>query len=80
MKPRDSKGRFARQSDDGGLILTFPTLNTILYWCILTIIFLPWFLILSKFNLFGKISIVFDSIFKDVDNPETNNKKNGLFY
>ena len=79
MKARDSKGRFSR-SADGGLILAFPTLNTILYWCILIVIFLPWFLILSKFNLLTKISMVFDSIFKDADNPEINNKKNGLFY
>ena len=79
MKTRDSKGRFSKLNSDGGLVLTIPNLNTILYWLSLLFIFLPWFIILSKFNLMEKISGIFDSIFKEAEGSETN-KKNGLFY
>ena len=83
MKTRDSKGRFSKQETNGGLILAFPALSSILYWIILFLIFLPWLIILSKLSLLEKITILFDSIFKDIERPEPEpepNKKNGLFY
>lgn len=79
MKSRDSKGRFSKQIDNEGLVLTLPTIQTILYWLVLSFIFLPWLIVLTKFNLFEKISAIFDSIFKDAENTEQN-KKNGIFY
>ena len=81
MKARDSKGRFSKQAVDEGLVLIFSTIRTILYWIVLAFIFLPWLIILTKFNLLEKISTIFDSIFKDADAENTEqNKKNGLFY
>ena len=41
MKTRDSKGRFSKLNSDGGLVLTIPNLNTILYWLSLLFIFYP---------------------------------------
>ena len=65
MKTRDSKGRYSKQNIDEGLVLKFSNVSTILYWIILDFIFLPWLIILTKFNLIEKISTVFDSLFKD---------------
>ena len=81
MKTRDSKGRYSKQNVEGGLVLTVPNISTILYWIILAFIFLPWFIIITKFNLIERISTIFDSLFKDSE-PEgaKQNKKNGLFY
>ena len=79
MKSRDSKGRFSKQAGNEGLVLTLPTIQTILYYLVLIFIFLPWLIIVTKFNLFEKISSIFDSIFKDTENTEQN-KKNGIFY
>ena len=55
MKARDSKGRFSKREEDSELILAFPSLKTIINWIILIFIFLPWFAIISKFNLLEKI-------------------------
>ena len=81
MKTRDSKGRYSKQNVEGGLVLTVPNISTILYWIILAFIILPWFIIITKFNLIERISTIFDSLFKDSE-PEgaEQNKKNGLFY
>ena len=79
MKARDQKGRFSKHAADEGIIIIFPTIRTVLYWIILAFIFLPWLIIVTKFNLLEKISTIFDSIFKDAENTEQN-KKNGLFY
>ena len=81
MKTKDSKGRYSKQNVEGGLVLTVPNISTILYWIILAFIFLPWFIIITKFNLIERISTIFDSLFKDSE-PEKGeqNKKNGLFY
>ena len=79
MKERDQKGRFSKQAAYEGIILIFATIRTVLYWIILAFIFLPWLIIVTKFNLLEKISTIFDSIFKDAENTEQN-KKNGLFY
>lgn len=76
MKSRDSKGRFSKPIDEG---LAIPSIKSILYWITLGFIFLPWMIILSKFNLFERISLIFDSVFKETENAEQN-KKNGLFY
>lgn len=74
---RDSKGRF-KTNTDGGLVLTIPKLSTIIYWIALAVIFLPWIIILSRLNLFEKISLLFDAVFKEAEVVET--KKNGIFY
>ena len=81
MKTRDSKGRYSKQNVEGGLVLTVPNISTILYWIILAFIILPWFMIITKFNLIERISTIFDSLFKDSE-PERaeQNKKNDLFY
>ena len=81
MKTRDSKGRYSKQNVEGGLVLTVPNISTILYWIILAFIILPWFIIITKFNLIERISTIFDSLFKDSE-PERaeQNKKNDLFY
>ena len=81
MKTRDSKGRYSKQNIDEELVLKFPNVSTILYWIILAFIFLPWLIILTKFNLMERISTVFDSLFKDSETESAEaNKKNGLFY
>ena len=69
MKTRDSKGRYSKQNVEGGLVLTVPNISTILYWIILAFIILPWFIIITKFNLIERISTIFDSLFKDLE-PE----------
>ena len=69
MKTRDSKGRYSKQNVEGGLVLTVPNISTILYWIILAFIILPWFIIITKFNLIERISTIFDSLFKDSE-PE----------
>ena len=63
MKTRDSKGRYSKQNVEGGLVLTVPNISTILYWIILAFIILPWFIIITKFNLIERISTIFDSLF-----------------
>ena len=74
MKQRDSLGRFSKQNESGALVLTFPTFTTLLYWISLIFIFLPWFMILSKFSILEKISTIFDSIFREAEATEPNEK------
>ena len=80
MKARDSKGRFSKQAVNEGLVLIFPTIRTILYWIVLAFIFLPWLIILTKFNLLEKISTIFDSIFKDADAENTEENKKMIYF
>ncbi len=78
MKPRDSKGRFAKKLDSE-FILTFPSPRSLIYWITMLLIFLPWIAIISKFNLIEKVLQIFDSLFNVKETQETE-KKNGLFY
>ena len=82
MKARDSNGRYIKKSDEESqLTLIFPPIKSILYWILMFIIFLPWILILSKFSLFEKINMVFDTLINGKnEEPAENGKKNGLFY
>ena len=82
MKARDSSGRYVKKNDeDNQLALIFPPIRSILYWIVMFIIFLPWILILSKFSLFEKMNMIFETLIngKNDEIPE-NGKKNGLFY
>ena len=86
MKKRDAKGRFSKDDGDesNNLILTIPTFTTILKWISITLVLLPWLIIISKFNVFQKLEIIFDILYKErneenADNVE-NGKKSGLFY
>ena len=86
MKKKDAKGRFSKDDGDesNNLILTIPTFTTILKWISITLVLLPWLIIISKFNIFQKLEIIFDILYKErneenADNVE-NGKKSGLFY
>ena len=82
MKARDSSGRYVKKNDeDNQLALIFPPIRSILYWIVMFIIFLHWILILSKFSLFEKMNMIFETLIngKNDEIPE-NGKKNGLFY
>ena len=86
MKKRDAKGRFSKDDGDesNNLILTIPTFTTILKWITITLVLFPWIIIISKFNIFQKLEIIFDILYKErneenADNVE-NGKKSGLFY
>ena len=86
MKKRDAKGIFSKDDGDesNNLILTIPTFTTILKWISITLVLLPWQIIISKFNIFQKLEIIFGILYKErneenADNVE-NGKKSGLFY
>ena len=86
MKKRDAKGRFSKDDGDksNNLILTILTFTPILKWISITLVLLPWLIIISKFNIFQKLEIIFDILYKErneenADNVE-NGKKSGLFY
>lgn len=79
MKARDKRGRFAKNEEL--FTLTFPSFKNLIYWISILLIFLPWLIILSKFNLIGKVMDIFDSIFNEKsETAQETGKKNGIFY
>ena len=87
MKSRDEKERFSKKNDneDAEFVIKFPSIKILIYYAILTIIFLPWIIILiSKMKIIEK-AIYFVELLvngfngQSEDIPE-NGKKNGLFY
>ena len=82
MKARDSNGRYIKKGDgESQLTLIFPSIQSIAYWILMFIIFLPWILILSKFSLFEKLNMIFQTLINGKnEEPAENGKKNDLFY
>ena len=86
MKSRDEKGRFSKKNDneDSEFIIKFPSIKILIYYTILTIIFLPWIIIVSKLKIIEKVIYFMELLLngfngQSEDIPE-NGKKNGLFY
>ena len=83
MKKRDSKGRFSRNSDeeDNKLVLTLPSVKSIILWISIIFVLCPWLIIISKFNVFQKLENIFDILYKERNEEiAENGKKSGLFY
>ena len=80
MKKRDAKADY----ESNNLILTIPTFTKILKWITITLVLLPWLIIISKFNIFQKLENIFYILYKErnEENAENNEngKKSGLFY
>ena len=79
MKKRDAKGRFSKDDGDesNNLILTILTFTTILKWISITLVLLPWLIIISKFNVFQKLEIIFDILYKERNEENADNVENG---
>ena len=56
MKSRDEKGRFSKKNDneDAEFVIKFPSIKILIYYAILTVIFLPWIIIISKMKIIEK--------------------------
>ena len=83
MKKRDSNGRFTKNIEEGysHLTLDLPNLKTIIVWILFTLIIFPWILVISKFNIFQKMELIFDNLVKNkVEEESENGKKGGIFY
>jgi len=83
MKKRDSKGRFSKNDceENNNLILTIPSLKTIITWISIILVLFPWIIIISKFNLFQRLESFFDILYNEGNEENVENgKKSGLFY
>ena len=84
MRKRDINGRFSKRANEDGihLILDIPSFKTIIIWLFIIFIIFPWFLIISKFNIFQKIEYIFENLLKEKETNEesSENGKKGLFY
>ena len=78
---RDSKGRFAKSSEEGLKITTkVPTLTDIIYWVILVLIFMPWISLIFRLELLKRLLSFFDNLLSLTASEEKEiPKKNGLF-
>lgn len=74
MKARDNKVRFSKKGP--GLDKEFGTL---IYWITILLIFLPWFIIISKFNLLQKVVSIFDIKFLKLKKSKNKLKKTNYF-
>ena len=83
MNNLDTKGRFSKKTEDeqNYLTLPIPSLKAILFWIFSFIVFLPWIIAVSKFKIFEKIELIYESLIigNNEDNSENGNKS-GLFY
>ena len=83
MKKRDSNGRITKNIEEGysHLTLDLPNLKTILVWILFTLIIFPWILVISKFNIFQKMELIFNNLVTNkVEEESENGKKGGIFY
>ena len=82
MKARDQNGRYIKKNkEDSQLTLIFPPIKSTLYWILILIIFLPWLIILSKFDLLEKLNALFEGLISGkYSEPTETGKKNGIFY
>ena len=63
MNTRDSKGRFAKKEDENYLHLAIPSLKTFLSLFFITLVFMPWIIIISKLHPFDRMEFLFAKIF-----------------
>ena len=77
---RDSKGRFKKSDDGITMNLNLPSLIKIIFLALTLILIVPWIVITSKLELFGRIFSFFESIMTRANNDPESSKKNGLFY
>ena len=72
MRKRDINGRFSKRANEDGIHLTLdiPSFKTIIIWLFIIFIIFPWFLIISKFNIFLKIEYIFESLLKEKETNE----------
>ena len=79
---RDSRGRYAKATNDGyNLNLYIPSIKIMVYWILFIAIIFPWIVIGAKFELMKKIFIFFENIMQaPAEQIGEAPKKNGLFY
>ena len=78
---RDSKGRFAKGSEEGlKITVHVPTLTNIIYWILLLIIFMPWISVVCRLEILKRLLSFFDNLLLMTATEEKDiPKKNGLF-
>ena len=59
MSTRDSKGRFSKGDY---LRFSIPSVKTLLSVCLLFLILMPWMVIISRFQPFEKLNLIFETI------------------
>ena len=79
---RDKKGRFQKIEKDGiYIVLRKFTFRRIICWILAFIIFLPWILIASRFDIIGLINGIIESLMNGAKKDDSEpTKKNGIFY
>ena len=86
MKSSDEKGKFSKKNDneDAEFVIKFPSIKILIYYAILTVIFLPWIIIISKMKIIEKaiyfVELLLNGFNGQSEDIPENGKKNGLFY
>ena len=86
MKSRYEKGRLSKKNDneDAEFVIKFPSIKILIDYAILTVIFLPWIIIISKMKIIEKaiyfVELLLNGFNGQSEDIPENGKKNGLFY
>ena len=77
--------RFSKKNDneDAEFVIKFPSIKILIYYAILTVIFLPWIIIISKMKIIEKaiyfVELLLNGFNGQSEDIPENGKKNGLF-